>query len=108
MIFFAGSTRLSMNARWELHAEPIPHWVLVDDLDEIAGRYLRSTFIIDLLGALPTQYLNCVTKPPPEDEPPHSAIKALRLIRITKVPNLKKVRRAITPVFWILALLPAY
>ena len=97
-----------LNARWELHAEPIPHWVLVDDLDEIAGRYLRGTFIIDLLGALPTQYLHCVNKAPPEGDPPHSAIKALRLIRITKVPNLKSARRAITPVIRILALLPAY
>ena len=97
-----------LSARWELQAEPTPHWVLLDDLDEIAGRYLRGTFILDFLGALPTQYLHCVSNPPPDGDPPHSAIKVLRLIRITKVPKLKSARRAITPVFRILALLPAY
>jgi hypothetical protein len=97
-----------LSARWELQAEPTPHWVLLDNLDEIAGMYLRGTFILDFLGALPTQYLHCVSQAPPEGDPPHSAIKALRLIRITKVPNLKSARRAITTVFRILALLPAY
>jgi hypothetical protein len=97
-----------LSARWELQAEPTPHWVLVDDVEDIAGRYLRGTFILDFLGALPTQYLHCLSKPPPDGDPPHSAIKVLRLIRITKVPNRKSAHRAITPVFRILALLPAY
>ena len=87
VIFILDMAVSFLSARWELSKEPTPHWELVDDLDQIAGRYLRGTFILDFLGALPSQYLNCASQPPPGGDPPPSALKALRLIRITKVPT---------------------
>ena len=37
-------------ARWVLKMEPMVHWVLVDEIPEIAHMYLRDMFVIDLLG----------------------------------------------------------
>jgi hypothetical protein len=39
-----------VSARWVLKMEPMVHWVLVDDMPEIADLYLRDMFVIDFLG----------------------------------------------------------
>ena len=80
LIFWVDIAINFLSARWELHKDPIPNWVLVDDLSDIAQRYMKELFVFDIIGSFPVQYLDCI------DGMPSTSLKALRLIRLTKVP----------------------
>lgn len=80
LIFWVDIVINFLSARWELQKDPIPNWVLVDDLHDIASRYMQELFVFDIIGSFPVQYLDCI------DNMPTSSLKVLRLIRLTKVP----------------------
>jgi len=72
-----------VSARWVLQGGTLEQWVLKDELSEIAKLYLRDTFVTDLLGTLPVQYLDCI---------PHvdaGTVKLMRLLRIIKLLRLR-------------------
>jgi len=48
-----------VTARWTISVDGTPHWVLVDNLSDIAVRYLRGMFCLDLIGAIPWQFFSC-------------------------------------------------
>jgi hypothetical protein len=48
-----------VTARWIISVDGTPHWVLVDTLSDIAVRYLKGMFCLDLIGAIPWQFFSC-------------------------------------------------
>jgi hypothetical protein len=89
LIFWADIFFNFLSARWLLKSHPIVHWVLVDDLDEIARLYLKDTFIIDFLGSIPVQYLDCI--PGVEG----GSLKVARLLRLFKLFRLRRIQTMI-------------
>jgi len=72
-----------VSARWVLKLDPCEHWVLVSDADEIAHLYLRDTFVTDVLGSLPVQYLDCI---PSVDA---GMLRFMRFFRLFKLMRLR-------------------
>jgi CRP-like cAMP-binding protein len=78
-----------MSAQWVLRTVPIPNWILIDDLDEIAKRYMSGMFLLDLMGSFPVQYFECI------DQMDIGAIRLLRLVRLTKLTRLYRIKNMI-------------
>ena len=63
--------------------ETLKQWVLKDDLSEIAMLYVKDTFITDVVGTLPVQYLDCIP------DVNAGTVKLMRLLRILKLLRLR-------------------
>ena len=84
-IFIADIVLNFISARWELRVCPITHWHLVEDLEEIKGKYLRGMFAIDVIGTIPLQHLDCI----PDVTAPW--LKIVRLVRLFKLVRLHRI-----------------
>lgn len=68
-----------------------PHFRLRHALPEIREKYLRSTFVFDMMGIIPVQYVDCVFEPGTLP----SGVKALHLVRLIKLLRLYRIRKLI-------------
>lgn len=71
-------------ARWVLVVEDVQMWVLLDNLSDIAYHYVSNGLLLDVVGQLPWQYIDCVFPEAPD------YIKTLRLLRLMKLFHLKR------------------
>lgn len=74
-----------VTARWELRNDPMPHWVLIDDIADLRKAYLSSTFLLDFVAWLPVQYLDCAKFLDT------SYLKAFAMLRLLKLLRLKRL-----------------
>ncbi len=74
---------------WVISSIGTPHWELINDLPTICNMYLRGTFVLDFIGQIPWQYLDCVF------EDLDASWKALRLLRLMKLFRLHRISRMI-------------
>ena len=56
---------------------------MVSDMDEVAWLYMRDTFITDVLGSLPVQYLDCI---------PNVEAGVMRFMRFFRLFKLLRLR----------------
>ena len=89
-IFLADMGITFVTARWEMQNDPIPHWVLVDDLAVLRWKYLKKSFIVDFIAWLPVQYLDCL------DFIDASYLKSISLLRLLKLLRLKRLSDVIS------------
>ena len=82
-LFFVDMVLNFLSARWIFEGGTKKHWELVDNLDQIAILYLKDTFVMDFLGMLPLQYLDCIPNVS------SSGAKMVRLLRLFKLLRLR-------------------
>ena len=81
--------------------------MLEDDPRAIAARYLRTWFLIDFISCIPVQYLGMAIEDDAGGQPEavqddgagtnqYKALKALRLVRMSKMLRLAKVKRILS------------
>jgi hypothetical protein len=87
-IFMVDLVLSFLTARWVFKGGSKKHWELVDELDQIAIMYLKDTFVTDLLGSLPWQYLDCI---PGVDAGGLKAIRHFRLLKLMRLKGLSKL-----------------
>ena len=84
-IFFTDICLTFVTAQWEMQIDPIPHWVLIDDLAVLRKTYLNGAFLLDFVAWLPVQYLDCL----------HfldaSYLKVISLLRFLKLLRLRRL-----------------
>jgi hypothetical protein len=79
------------SAVWMMKTEPMAHWVLVDDMSEIAKNYLHGAFFLDFLGSVPGSFLfACIGSGETT-----TTVKVFRVIRLTKLFRLGRIQRMI-------------
>lgn len=78
-------------ARWSLVLDGQPHWELIDDLPAIRARYLRTDFVIDVVGQIPWQYSVCLNLGDADVQ----GVMMLRLLRLLKLFRLNRMYRVI-------------
>jgi len=74
-----------VTARWELRNDPMPHWVLIDDLNDLRNAYLKRTFFLDFVAWLPVQYLDCASFLNA------SFLRGVSMLRLIKLLRLKRL-----------------
>ena len=89
VIFWVDIVINFVTARWELQKEPMLHWELIDNMDEISSLYIREIFSIDVAGSFPVQYFDCIKGMTA------NFIKAFRLIRLSKLFRLYRIKNMI-------------
>ena len=91
-VFFASDIFVQFHtAEWVVSTVGRPHFRLRHSLREIRESYMKSTFVFDLLGIIPVQYVDCLFKPGTLP----SGIKALHLVRLIKLLRLYRIRKLI-------------
>jgi hypothetical protein len=91
-VFFASDIFVQFHtAEWVVSTVGRPHFRLRHSLREIRASYMRSTFVFDVLGIIPVQYVDCVFEPGTLP----SGIKALHLVRLIKLLRLYRIRKLI-------------
>ena len=77
-----------VTARWLLDVNPVPHWKLVDDIQEISYMYITGLFFWDMLGSIPVQYIDCI---PNVDSGGLTVLRLFRLFKLLRLTRLKFV-----------------
>jgi len=90
-VFFITDIFLNFHiARWILILDGKPHWELIDNLPEIRIMYLKSDFMIDIVGQIPWQYGVCLGF-----QENMQGVMMLRLLRLLKLFRLNRMYRVI-------------
>ena len=82
-------------AIWEISRQGTPHWVLIDDIEVIRQKYIRSFFFLDIIAIFPWHFLDCIDSVALNTGTMPYAIKLVRMMRLLKLLRLYRIRRMI-------------